>query len=185
MPYKRKPDENIEIVLPVASFLDMAFQILAFFIFTYHPNSLEGQMEMALPAGGEARAQTQEQADPTKPPEKDVDLKTEVTVTVTTPKNNESGLKGEISQVLVEGAEGVPTAIYQKSEEVKNDSDLNLLINTLKRMQKGLSNKDSIKIRADSGVKYLFVVKVMDACYKAGFKNIGFAAPPDFVGVPN
>jgi biopolymer transport protein ExbD len=180
MPYKRKPDESIEIVLPVASFLDMAFQILAFFIFTYHPNSLEGQIEMALPAGGEARAQTQEQADPTKPPEKDAELKTEVTVAVSTPKSNEEGIRGEISVVSVEGIEGAATTIYSGVADVKTDSDLIRLINYLRRTQKGLSNKDSIKIRADSALKYGFVVKMMDACNKAGYRNIGFAAPTDF-----
>jgi biopolymer transport protein ExbD len=180
MPYHRKADEPIEIILPVASFLDMAFQILAFFIFTYHPNSLEGQMEMALPAGGEARAQTQEQADPTKPPEKDADLKTEITVVISTPKNNEDGLRGEISSLSVEGLEGVAVTIYGRSADVKADNDLSRLTNSLRGMQKGLTNKDSIKIRADSALKYGFVVKVMDACNKAGYRNIGFAAPSDF-----
>jgi hypothetical protein len=30
-------------------------------------------------------------------------------------------------------------------------------------------------------LKYAFVAQVMDVCCKAGFKNIGFAPPPDLL----
>src|SRR5947207_2085199 len=42
-----------EVELPITPMLDMAFQLLTFFLFTYHPSALEGQMELALPVIGE------------------------------------------------------------------------------------------------------------------------------------
>lgn len=129
-------------------------------------------MELALPASGEARAETQEQADPTTVPDKDLDLKTEVTMTVLSKQGSKDGL---LDSVTVEGNEGVSKTI---ALDPSSDPDLNALRTFLKGMQRNLTNKDSIKIRASSTLKYAFVVKVMDACSKAGFKNVGFAPPP-------
>jgi biopolymer transport protein ExbD len=70
--------------------------------------------------------------------------------------------------------EGVDT----KSNEMK---DLDALGDYLKSFQKGLKNKENIKIQADGELKYAFVAQVMDVCCKAGFKNIGFAPPPDLL----
>jgi biopolymer transport protein ExbD len=181
MTRQRKPDDPIDIILPIPSFLDMAFQILAFFIFTYNPSALEGQMELAMPASGEARAQDQQQADPTKPPDEDLDLKTELTVTLTT---GGAANVGDISSVIIEGADLEPKSIpgYSGPEDIHADLKKGLPIfqNYLKSKQSGLTNKDSIKIRAGSALKYGFVVEFMDACNKAGFKHIGFGPPPDY-----
>ena len=49
-----KADKGVEIDLPIVPFLDMSFQILFFFIMSYHPSALEGQMDLSLPAAGDA-----------------------------------------------------------------------------------------------------------------------------------
>ena len=165
--------------MPIPSFLDLAFHILAFFIFTYNPASMEGQIEMAMPASGEAKAQDQSQADPTRPPEDALDLNSELTVTLST---GGDAPVGGISSVTVEGADGAQRSVYSSSADITKDleSGMPAFQNYLKSKQAGLTNKDAIKIRADSALKYVFVVKLMDACKKAGFKNIGFAPPPDY-----
>ena len=38
--------------LPITPMLDMAFQLLTFFIMTYRPSALEGHMDLTLPAAG-------------------------------------------------------------------------------------------------------------------------------------
>src|SRR3954465_5993806 len=43
---KKRKEENIEI--PITPMLDMAFQLLTFFILTYHPMPSEGQFVMNL-----------------------------------------------------------------------------------------------------------------------------------------
>ena len=169
---KRNPDAPSEIILPIPSFLDMAFQILAFFIFTYNPSTLEGQLEMAMPASGEAKAQDLSKEDPTIPSEADLDLKTDWTVSVETFK---SGKVGAISGVRVEGLDNVQEAVPGDPER---DPDLNFLRDFLKKKRDTGGNKDGIKIKAAGNLKYAFVARVMDACRKAGFKNVGFAPPP-------
>ena len=42
-----------------------------------------------------------------------------------------------------------------------------------------LNNKEKVSIQADAGLRWSYVVEVMDACKKAGFTNIGFAPPAD------
>ena len=44
---KQRPQSEVE--LNVASMLDMAFQLLAFFILTFRPAPLEGQISLRLP----------------------------------------------------------------------------------------------------------------------------------------
>jgi biopolymer transport protein ExbD len=172
MPYKRLPDEPSEIVLPIPSFLDMAFQILAFFIVTFNPATMEGQLEMAMPASGEAKAQDPSKEDPTVPSETELDLKSDWTVTVETFK---SGEVGKISGLRIEGLDNVQEPV---PGDPNADPELEYLRRFLAKKRESGSNKDGIKIRAAANLKYLYVAKVMDACRKAGFKSVGFAPPP-------
>ena len=49
----------------ITPMLDLAFQVLLFFIFTYHPSQVEeGQMDLTLPDAAKAQAETPQQANP-------------------------------------------------------------------------------------------------------------------------
>src|SRR5689334_13375278 len=84
MAHKRKAESAPEVELPITPMLDMAFQLLTFFVFTYHPSALEGQMELTLPAAGEAQAAKPEDVDPSKAPDTDLEVPSELTVVVKT-----------------------------------------------------------------------------------------------------
>lgn len=171
LPRKRKnAEEAIEVTLPITSFLDMAFQLLFFFVILFKPQNLEVMLDLALPAQGEARAQTQSNADPTKPSDAELDLTSDITVTLRTQHGDEGA--GNMTSLSVEGMEAEPKSL----------ADLNALKTYLMDLQKNVKNKDNIKIRADGDLRYAFVVEVMDVCRKAGFQNIGFAPPPDLGG---
>jgi biopolymer transport protein ExbD len=47
--HKRKRPQQEEVTLNLAAMLDMAFQLLAFFILTFKPNPVEGQINLNLP----------------------------------------------------------------------------------------------------------------------------------------
>ena len=47
--HKRTETEFVEPDLPITPMLDMSFQLMAFFIFTFRPAPTEGQIAMALP----------------------------------------------------------------------------------------------------------------------------------------
>jgi biopolymer transport protein ExbD len=175
MAHNQKAEAAPEVELPITPMLDMAFQLLAFFLLTYHPSALEGQVELHLPVEAKTKPQPPEEVDPLQVPDKDpVDLPSELTVVL---KTQTTGHVGTISQITVEGKEG--------GTPVQVDDNLQALTKFLEKVQKDLSDKDDIKIRADSAIKYAFVMEPMDVCTKAGFKRVGFAAPPDLEVVGN
>ena len=57
-------DPPVDVDLPITPMLDLAFQVLLFFILTYQPSSLEGQVEMSLPDLAQAKAAKPENVKP-------------------------------------------------------------------------------------------------------------------------
>jgi biopolymer transport protein ExbD len=161
----------------VTPMLDMTFQLLFFFLLNYHPSALEGQMNMALPSDKqEAKADKLENVT-TGSDEKDDTLPADLTVQIKTQNSNDASEedRGKISQLILVGRDGpkeVPTS--------PTGDELGPLLKELQAAREGgnLTNKEDIKIQADSRLRWTYVVKVMDVCTKAGFKP-GFAAPPD------
>ncbi len=47
--YKKKPRAHGEVTLNMAAMLDMAFQLLAFFILTFRPSAVESQVSLRMP----------------------------------------------------------------------------------------------------------------------------------------
>ncbi len=168
---KRKGEHGPEVELPITPMLDMAFQLLVFFIFTYHPSSLEVQMELSLPAAGEARAQDQKDVDPNKISDSEIEEPAQITIIAKT--QLAGGQSGALSQMIVDGLSKMT---------LSNVKELAAHLRRLKGDQK-LSNKEKISIQADSGLRWAYVVEIMDTCKKAGFSNIGFSPPTELGGV--
>ena len=171
----RKPDHSrggVNLGLIITPMLDMSFQILFFFVMTYHPSALEGQLEMLLPATGQAKADKIENVDPKAASDTELELPSELTVVVRTQRDGVND--GAISQLLLQTRQGDLTVAY--------DDKLDTLTKLLKANRKSLANQSDIRIQADSKLKWDSVVRVMDACKNAGFKGIGFGPPPDGAG---
>ena len=45
----RKEEMPVDIMVPITPMLDMSFQLLSFFILTFHPMPVEGQLSVSLP----------------------------------------------------------------------------------------------------------------------------------------
>src|SRR5262245_65093729 len=101
---KAEPAPGVE--LPITPMLDMAFQLLTFFVFTYHPSALEGQIEMMLPKSAEAMAKSPEDVDPNKPSddEKDPELASEMTIIIKAQAGGDN--PHEPQHYLIEAREG-------------------------------------------------------------------------------
>src|SRR5437763_10574206 len=84
MAYKRTRDKPVEVQLPITPMLDMAFQLMFFFLATYNPSSSkEGQMELSLPSKSEAAAKDPSQVKPDSESHKEeVDIPSEYTVNI-------------------------------------------------------------------------------------------------------
>src|SRR5580704_5120719 len=117
--------------------LDMSFQLLAFFIFTFRPsNALEGQMDMALPRAGAAKAAAPEQVDPFASSDTDMDKEAEVTVRV-------DSAGGGIDKISVTDKAG--------SAEVNGKQGLKAKLDAMKQ---GLGGATGVRIEASSRLKY-------------------------------
>jgi biopolymer transport protein ExbD len=166
----RRPNKNDDpgVVLPITPMLDMAFQLLAFFIFVYHPSDLEGQMDLNLPANKEAAAEVP--PDQPKPADMEDQPIVEADISVVLRTQHDGQRDGEISQILIrEGPDEAP---------VENED---ALLKQLTERRSKLTNKEGIKLQGDGRLKWAKIVSIMDVCRKAGFKDVGFAPPPDLV----
>lgn len=165
------PSPGVDI--PITPMLDLAFQVLLFFIFTYHPSQLEVQLDLALPEDAEAMAMAKDKskADPNQ--SSDFELPAEVTVVLRA--RNDEGQAGQLSQITVQEIQGNHDLVRPSKRE-----DYPVALRAyLKKIRDGLKNSKDIKIQAETTLKYRVVIDIMDMCTQAGFTNIGFARPPD------
>ncbi|HTU92836.1 MAG TPA: biopolymer transporter ExbD [Gemmataceae bacterium] len=167
MTTRRKTEGGPEPTLPVTPMLDMAFQLLAFFVMTYHPSDLEGQMELSLPSEAISQAQSPEDIKPDAAVDKDQDLKLAANLTVIVRTQRDNVNNGLISGLALQDDAG-PRPV----------DTLDKLREELKTRRGTVENKENIKIQADSKLKWEEVINVMDICQQAGFKNVSFVTPP-------
>src|SRR3954469_6358382 len=105
---RRGGDPNPEISLPITPMLDMAFQLLFFFIINYHPSALEGQMDLALPSKADVQAKDKSQVNPTSEANKDtLELPSDLTVVIRTQQDGVNN--GIISALTVQESSGPTT----------------------------------------------------------------------------
>jgi biopolymer transport protein ExbD len=166
MTTRRKQEAGPEPNLPITPMLDMAFQLLAFFVMTYHPSDLEGQMDLSLPSENitQAKKQDEVQADAKPDPNQALELPANLTVIIRTQMDNVNN--GRISALTLQDDAG--------PHQIDN---LDKLATELEERSKTVENKENIKIQADGRLKWEAVVQVMDVCQQAGFKNISFVQP--------
>jgi biopolymer transport protein ExbD len=168
MARRGRADPALEVELPITPMLDVAFQVLAFFIATYHPAQLEVQMDLSLPEAAQARAADPKDVKPESTTPGDLELPAEITVVVKAAREGKK--RGDISQILVE---------ERQSPTGTKISDVQALRKYLEQTRSGLANQNDIKIQAEGELQYLYVMKVVDTCTLAGFTNVAFGPPPD------
>ena len=162
--------------MPITPMLDMTFQLLFFFIVNYNPPNNEGEINYNLPASDETAAQSTIENPNPSGDDSDQDLKTNAELTVLVRTQHDGFNDGVISEVRVrENSGGSESTVPTTSEK------LDELVAFLKKRREDplLGNKDDIFIQGDSRLKWSGMVKVMDACRKAGFPNVGFKEPAD------
>ena len=186
--YRQSGGVGVNLALIITPMLDMSFQILSFFIMTYHPSALEGHIPGSL-----------------APPETvATKSKDNVVLDIIPPSVPEDMLLPEIQEaptVVIKLADaGQPGKVYIKTkleqpDEVAdaarigwNESPFkppeptarDLLKQRLKQLQKdgALGDKANIKIEADGDILQDYIMQTYDVCKQSGFPKIHFVPPP-------
>jgi biopolymer transport protein ExbD len=136
-----KKMRSMEIEIPITPMLDMAFQLLTFFILTYRPAPTEGQFSMNLLPAQAATEITKEQPKDTATPSLDASLRT----LKTTLRAGEGGSIGEMT--LADKTITGMDELKKELESFVNDPVLSF---------------DQALISVDPQLKYSEVMKVID-----------------------
>ena len=185
---------GVQLGLIITPMLDMSFQILAFFIMTYHPSALEGHIPGSLvpPENFAKKSKDNNPAVPQDPvlsvPEDELlpELQESITVKL------KSVAKGQEQGLLVEGA---PAQLFLKTaQETEPQMIYDLITSTAKdpikdsmatldarlkdMLKKGTTNKANLKIAADGDTRQQYIMMTYDTCKKAGFDKLHFVPPP-------
>ena len=155
---RRKHDPDVSVDLPITPMLDMAFQLMAFFVFTFRPTPQEGQIAMKMPASEGGGALTTFAPEELEPPE-------EIRIQVT----DSNGQVDSITFIGGADANGErlaaddPRSVLEKLKSIPNLDD----------------KKVKIKIESTDKLKYSELIRLMDQCIKAGFSSVGVAKLSD------
>jgi biopolymer transport protein ExbD len=153
---KKRNDDGLQVELPITPMLDMAFQLLTFFILTYHPTELEGQVAAGLPSSDGRNVGNQVGIDDL-PKE---DPKSAIIVEVRTQHADEAG-----------------SIVFPIT--VKHDNDTKD-VDSMKELQRHLIQKhkqvpdNPVRIVGDNKLKWACMMQVVDVCQDAGFQKVGF-----------
>jgi biopolymer transport protein ExbD len=167
---------GVNLGLIVTPMLDMSFQILAFFIMTYHPSALEGHLAGSLAArdvGGpppivEPRAEAPQLI---VDPDQLADVPTVIV-------RSSGVIPGTPDKLLVKShTDGAPRQVADATvtwERARAD-----LGGELKALRKEIgTDKADVRIEADADLRHEFVLQIYDVCKQAGFARIHFVPPP-------
>ncbi len=154
--HKKKKKDAEEIQIPITPMLDMAFQLLTFFILTYHPSPTEGQFSMNL-----------------LPPSPATDLKAPASAETTTPNDAVPASLKTLPTVLRAGAAGTLGRASVAATEVQG-------MDALKRELKAIITDptlpfDQALIKVDPNLKYSELMKVIDVFSELKITKISFA----------
>ena len=168
--HRHKPDNESKVSLPITPMLDMTFQLLFFFITSFNPADQEGQIDMALPSEEVKQAHKAEDVKKDAEPDKNpLEFPSDFTVKVRTQLDGQND--GEISALFVRNIEGKEDPI---------EGGLTGLQNYLAKKRDEMTNKENIKVQGDTKLKVRSLMRVMDVCRQAGFKNVSMVPPEDF-----
>src|SRR5579871_5260624 len=175
----RDTEPDVAVALPVVPMLDLSFQILFFFIITFNPSRAEGRMSMNLPASGEAKAKDPADVNP-KLSDPDIEINSDFVVLIRTYDDSFSLSVRNSEKVDEIGTIRGLAPMTPNERKAEIDKLIDKLRETLENhLKDGGKPSDNVKIEPNSKTKNGVVVAVMDACVRAGYSQVGFAAPPD------
>ena len=170
---------GVQLGMIITPMLDMAFQVLFFFVMNYHPAALEGHIDGNLlpPTLVATRGKTEKVEDfpavDEQPPLEDAML----VVVKTVGKNPEEKGDGEPRRILLKRPEA-PMPIPVVDEDLGLDRNYKVLREELEKIIKEPGqSKANIKNEGDGDLRHQYLMRAYDVCKQAGYQNISFVAP--------
>jgi len=154
----KRPKPPEEVMFPVTPMLDMAFQLLAFFVLTFQAPSAETHLDLDLPATPMALpGASRGTAEPQPARRTDTDLENDLFVRV------EADDLGDLRSIRL-GEAAVP--------------DLSTLGDRLRRYVEIMEGRPlRVRLVADDSLRYEEAARVLAACSAAGVANVRLAEP--------
>jgi biopolymer transport protein ExbD len=151
--HRRKRPKTEDVSLNLAAMLDMAFQLLAFFILTFKPNPVEGQINLNLPPAMQSNAPGGQKPRVDPPPGDEVDARTlTITITITAADN------GQVASVTV--------GLQKLFDGPLDDGRLRQLNRRLQEIFAIQEAFDQVVLRVGKQLNYGDLMKVVDVCTK-------------------
>ena len=159
----RRAEHASEVDFPVTPMLDMAFQLLAFFVLTFQSPTAESRLDLYLPTVPVALpGSPQGQARVTPPPRSELDLENDLKIRA------EADDLGDLKSLRL-GDTPLP--------------DLDALADRLRRYAVILDGKPlRVRIAADDRLRYEIAAKILGTCNAVGVTSIRLADPAAGVG---
>ena len=180
---KRKGENTeaeINLGIIITPFLDMAFQLLIFFIITYHPAALEGHVDGELLPPTKVALKGPGKATDPKDDAPPIDEEPKLTEVLMVQVKAVGATEGLPNQILLKRPEEASGKLVATSDQKFQDG-LKLLKNELEKYIKESGGGGTVKIEADGDLKHRYAMDVYDTCKMAGFKNIALVAPPNLL----
>jgi biopolymer transport protein ExbD len=167
--HRRKRLQSDEVSLNLAAMLDMAFQLLAFFILTFRPNPVEGQINLNLPPAMQSFTPDGQQP-VVHPPSGDEAKARTFTITIVAAENGQVASLTVGLQKLFEGPldEGRLRQLNRRLQEVFAIPDV----------------FDQVVLQIDKQVNYGDLMKIIDICTKQKISANTLLSKISFVELP-
>ena len=152
----KEPPEYVEPDLPITPMLDMSFQLMAFFVFTFRPSPTEGQIAMSLPK--------QEGGDSAIP--SPTDEKPEAFVV-----RVEAAANGTISKISLTKKDDVDTRAVDLGADVKAyQKELKARYDAIPAGES--KSKAKVTLEIQDNLLQEYVVQLLDNGIRSGFSNV-------------
>jgi biopolymer transport protein ExbD len=167
--HRRKRPQSEEVRLNLAAMLDMAFQLLAFFILTFRPNPVEGQIALNLPPA-ERESIRDDGPRPEKPgPEFEAGAKT---LTIVIPASKD----GQVASVSVGLAK-----LFDGPLDRDRLQQLNRRLKGVFSVQDAF---DQVVLRVGTNLNYGELMKIVEVCTKQKMSDGKPVSKISFVELP-
>jgi biopolymer transport protein ExbD len=161
---RRRHREQSDVELNVASMLDMAFQLLTFFILTFRPAPIEGQISLRLPPPQPISGGTMQAGSDTATSETPKGVNT-LTISVFPNSRGDMGSLA-VGEANVDGLPG----LTRKLKEVFSDP---------------ANPFDQVIIQVGSNLRYEVLMQVVDLCTRQKLPNGQKLSKLSFVEAPS